>query len=555
MRVSAVLALPLMLAGFAGLWVGDAPEAAPGAFHGTFDFSRAWLDGKLVMSSDTGVLRIDGPYSFDLTASRIEVRHVRVNKTSVNNPLAGDVSLETGVRSENYSFADGRIVVEGAGELGLAYAFQDEGGVLFEVATQRAVGDAFHVVDTTQSVIVTDPGQPYAFSHAIEPPAFGVSSGDRPGFRLTPNEVSVRGTVDIALDYANVTMSGAEGDARIETGYRRLTTTAPLGLYEAAYTVERSWAFVHLENATGRLLTMESGVELLTGSPTYRLEGTLVVPAERGTYDGPQVGSVSGQTVEMRGNFTVRLAHVATRSGMLPLDGPSTHQRRAEVWGDQNATVFMNGVLLSAPPEPVQQASLAAIALGLLAVAWGTLQKVLAPVFLPLYSRLIRRDLLGNVTRLRIFELVSQEPFLHAREIKRRTRLGHGTVAYHLDMLKKQRFIAGVRRGRHEFFFAPIEGFKLDDMKRLARLGHSQTRRVAEFVCDQRTATQEQVAAALRIDRAFASRQLKRLCDASLVEPGTGWPRGYMPTPLLKAWQDRRTPAAAAMHGTSVAEV
>lgn len=100
----------------------------------------------------------------------------------------------------------------------------------------------------------------------------------------------------------------------------------------------------------------------------------------------------------------------------------------------------------AAPAGPVATASLAAILLGLLAVAWK---------FLPaMYTRIAPTDLLDHARRRAMYEAVLARPGIHKRELHRLVGGAWGPFTFHLHLLADAGYLRSEDRGRYTLLFA-----------------------------------------------------------------------------------------------------
>ena len=74
-------------------------------------------------------------------------------------------------------------------------------------------------------------------------------------------------------------------------------------------------------------------------------------------------------------------------------------------------------------------------------------------LLLPLYTRLRKKDILDDFNRGRIMGYVETNPGVHFTDIMRTLDIGSGTLAYHLDVLEKERFIVSRREGVYKLFY------------------------------------------------------------------------------------------------------
>lgn len=115
----------------------------------------------------------------------------------------------------------------------------------------------------------------------------------------------------------------------------------------------------------------------------------------------------------------------------------------------------------SVVPEPGQfpmlQVSIAILSAGLMsAVAFSTKKlgaHSLLPFFVPLYSRLKRKEILNHEARDVIIGYIKENPGEHFNSLKSKLDFRNGTLAHHLHILERERVIKSVRYGKYRRFF------------------------------------------------------------------------------------------------------
>jgi predicted transcriptional regulator len=130
------------------------------------------------------------------------------------------------------------------------------------------------------------------------------------------------------------------------------------------------------------------------------------------------------------------------------------------------------------PVEPTVVVAATAItiaATSVLLLEW--LKYAFLTLFLPLYTRLKREKVLDHETRGMIRGYIIANPGDHFNSIKSALALKNGTLAYHLRVLEREKFIKSVRDGKYRRFFpvgakvseegypTKVEGLILDILK------------------------------------------------------------------------------------------
>ena len=141
----------------------------------------------------------------------------------------------------------------------------------------------------------------------------------------------------------------------------------------------------------------------------------------------------------------------------------------ADSYGGSAEQSFSIEVLV-APVEPPTSAVVAVTALGALAalgagsVASENVKYGLLTLFIPLYSKIKREQVLDHFVRGQIYGYVLANPGEHYNAIKLALNLTNGSLAHHLKTLEREQFIKSRRFGLYRRFYPmhmkiPEEGF------------------------------------------------------------------------------------------------
>lgn len=88
------------------------------------------------------------------------------------------------------------------------------------------------------------------------------------------------------------------------------------------------------------------------------------------------------------------------------------------------------------------------------AIAFSTvLTLILVGLFGAIGSTITRDNILDNINRARIYDLIEQYPGIHISEIIRKLDLGNGQTRWHLECLKKLDMIKVERKGKYLLVF------------------------------------------------------------------------------------------------------
>lgn len=118
--------------------------------------------------------------------------------------------------------------------------------------------------------------------------------------------------------------------------------------------------------------------------------------------------------------------------------------------------------------------------------------------------------------RRKIFDVISQFPGLHFREVQRRTGIGTGALEYHVGVLEK----AGVVKVEKKWFGLRLYPIGISDGESavLSLLRHENYRNTLLFLLNNPRASQGQIANFLRLSPPTMSWYLKRLLEMQVVK-------------------------------------
>ncbi len=150
-------------------------------------------------------------------------------------------------------------------------------------------------------------------------------------------------------------------------------------------------------------------------------------------------------------------------------EGEADESTEVEIWvhvsytdskGDfvGESTHMASCSVLPGPEEfPLLQISIAILSTGILSVVALSTNKLgahsLLPFFVPLYSRLRRREILNHEARDTIIGYIKENPGEHFNSLKSKLDFRNGTLAHHLHILERERVIKSVRYGKYRRFF------------------------------------------------------------------------------------------------------
>lgn len=164
----------------------------------------------------------------------------------------------------------------------------------------------------------------------------------------------------------------------------------------------------------------------------------------------------------------------------------------------------------------VVAATAATSSLGLAAYFWPRMKWLLTVPLIPLYTRIAKDEVLEHGKREEIYNLIREEPGIHAHEISSRAQIGWGTTVYHLRMLETNNLVTAQYSGRYKRFFANTGGFAATkDM--YAALKNPTTAKIAQEILRNPGITQKEISKAIGITPSLVAWHIGKLEEASLV--------------------------------------
>jgi len=181
---------------------------------------------------------------------------------------------------------------------------------------------------------------------------------------------------------------------------------------------------------------------------------------------------------------------------------------------------FLGGLLGSGArlvaAHPKESAIVAGTASGAGLLAYAV-KKWWLGLFVPLYSRLARSEMLDNKVRASVFEHVKANPGAHPSAIAETVGIGWGTVVYHLARLEESQLVTPRSAHHRKCYFAV--GSDLDGAGRtaVAAMSTDKGRAIVDALRAAPGLSQKELAERIGISQALLSWHVKRLLASGVL--------------------------------------
>ncbi len=488
------------------IWTNDA--SITGALQPSLESASYFLQ-----HVDKGVYYPNLQWTFRAPTVLLE-RHVR-EETNSHLIVHAEAALgQGGWEQETYEFRDAVIHVTSAPA--------QEWAATALVYAQRPDGTVFHVEATDESPVLVRSVDPA--HNLFEVPRSAQRESARSYYAVPPPDgrlLELKGSMGIAA----------------------------FGNLDAAVF---GWT-VDVREASGRSISFQTGVTELRDSSTGLSSGSRIEYVLLQLHDAEFLGPATGGSPSF---FTPLLAYVghgiypqgyysgaseqwAPATGeLLPVggtiwlgstEGATAGANEARVWGEANwkpssvASSMVPGIAASTWP-------LLAVTAGLLlgSQLLPGVGRFLRTGALALYARLTDKELDNNHTRQRILQLIREQPGLNLSQIVKVLAIGWGTVAYHVQILRRQGRIRELRFLNRVCFFANMQGE--GQQMQTVLLRQPNYREVMVALASQPGLSQREIASRTGHARQYISRLVAKMERAGLLraEPSTAG-RRYFP--------------------------
>jgi predicted transcriptional regulator len=170
-----------------------------------------------------------------------------------------------------------------------------------------------------------------------------------------------------------------------------------------------------------------------------------------------------------------------------------------------------DNILPDVPTTAVAAAGMVVI-LGTLATT-GVGKWSLMGLFVPLYTKLKKNEILDQFTRGKIYGYILANPGDHYNSIQNALGLPNGTFAYHLHVLEKEGYIRSARYGTRRCFFPA--NMRLPEQETVLKAGQ---RLIIERILEEPGISQKEIADSLGVSSATVSYHIKGLLEMGVVQ-------------------------------------
>jgi predicted transcriptional regulator/chitodextrinase len=170
-----------------------------------------------------------------------------------------------------------------------------------------------------------------------------------------------------------------------------------------------------------------------------------------------------------------------------------------------------DGGMPELPTAAVAAAGLVVILGALAATEVGKLS--LLGLFMPLYTKLKKENVLDHFTRGKIYGYILANPGDHYNSIQQAVNVPNGSFAYHISVLEKEGFIKSTRIGMNRCFF-PAE-MRIPSQEGTLRASQ---RLIVERILEEPGISQKDIAAYLGVSSSTINYHIKDLLELGVVE-------------------------------------
>jgi len=136
---------------------------------------------------------------------------------------------------------------------------------------------------------------------------------------------------------------------------------------------------------------------------------------------------------------------------------------------------------------------------------------IIVLLLLTMYARHRRSELLDNMNRKHLFEVIKEKPGIHFSELQRELDLKQGVLSYHLNVLEKNELVKSVQDGTFRRFYLYDE--KIEFEFRL----HEMQKKILFIISQRPGITQSNISKRLGRNRMVVNYHLKILLETGIL--------------------------------------
>lgn len=134
------------------------------------------------------------------------------------------------------------------------------------------------------------------------------------------------------------------------------------------------------------------------------------------------------------------------------------------------------------------------------------------------FTRIEDSALLEHPLRARVFQVIQENPGIHASELSRQVGAGWGTIVHHLDKLEKGRLVTARRVNNQKCFFEDGGKVSRQDMAIAGAVRGDSASLITAYVTAHPMTSQKAMAVEIGISPALASFHVKKLAGLGVLE-------------------------------------
>ncbi len=140
------------------------------------------------------------------------------------------------------------------------------------------------------------------------------------------------------------------------------------------------------------------------------------------------------------------------------------------------------------------------------------------------YKQIVRKNILDNSTRLKLYNFIKENPGAYFREIIKKTEIKKGTVEYHLGMMKAEDMVVFSKANGKKRFFLNNSTYQEEEQTVIAALKNDVYRRIVLEILDNQSINHKTLAEKIGLSGSTITHHIKHLKEQGIVKAETkGW--------------------------------